>query len=61
MNAVALICREESHGDLLNCMRLRKFPIPTPQRGELLVRVHGSSVNPVDYKVCFHFWGESAH
>ncbi len=27
------------------------FPDPTPQRGEVLVRVHAASVNPIDWKI----------
>lgn len=31
-------------------MKLEELPVPEPQQGEILVRVHAASVNPVDYK-----------
>jgi NADPH:quinone reductase-like Zn-dependent oxidoreductase len=31
-------------------MRYEDAPIPTPKRGEVLIRVHGAGVNPIDCK-----------
>ena len=32
-------------------LELDDVPIPQPGEGELLVRIHAASVNPVDYKI----------
>lgn len=32
-------------------LRIDEIPIPSPQRGEILVKAHAASVNPVDYKI----------
>jgi NADPH:quinone reductase-like Zn-dependent oxidoreductase len=32
-------------------LRLDEIPVPAPREGEMLVRVRGASVNPVDYKI----------
>ena len=32
-------------------MQFGEIPDPTPGKGEVLVRVHASSLNPVDWKV----------
>jgi len=31
-------------------MRYEDAPIPTPNRGEVLIRVHGAGINPIDCK-----------
>ena len=51
MNAVALTCKHGAGDPPFSCVQLRKLPVPYLQRGQVLVRVHASSVNPVDYKV----------
>ena len=32
-------------------VEVRDIAVPVPARGEILVRVHAASVNPVDWKV----------
>ncbi len=32
-------------------LRLEEVPLPSPRAGEILVRIHAASVNPVDYKI----------
>src|ERR1700722_15623214 len=44
----AIISREHGGPEVL---RLDELPLPTPGRFQLLVRVHATSVNPVDAKV----------
>ncbi len=34
-----------------NVMRLERLPVAEPGQGEMLLRVHAASVNPVDYKI----------
>ena len=29
----------------------KELPVPQPQAGQVLVRVHASGVNPIDYKI----------
>lgn len=36
----------------LDSLRLEEVPVPEPGSGEVLIRVHGSSINPVDWKTC---------
>jgi NADPH:quinone reductase-like Zn-dependent oxidoreductase len=43
--------RVHAYGDP-SAMRLERIPPPVPRPGEILVRVHAASVNPVDWKVC---------
>jgi NADPH:quinone reductase-like Zn-dependent oxidoreductase len=42
--------RIHGFGDL-EVLQLDDVPIPKPGEGELLVRIHAASVNPVDYKI----------
>lgn len=32
-------------------LRLDRVPVPTPARGEVRIRVHAASVNPIDWKI----------
>ncbi|MCC5633253.1 NAD(P)-dependent alcohol dehydrogenase [Nostoc sphaeroides CHAB 2801] len=32
-------------------LELTSFPIPKPKLGEILVRIHAASINPLDYKI----------
>lgn len=40
----------ETFGDV-NVFRMTELPRPDPKSGELLIRIHASSVNPVDVGV----------
>ena len=44
------ICRVRRHGGP-EVLRLRRIATPQPAPGEVVVRVHAASVNPVDWKV----------
>jgi len=34
----------------LDSLKVEEIPVPEPLPGEVLIRVHGSSINPVDWK-----------
>jgi len=36
----------------LDSLKVEDIPVPEPLPGEVLIRVHGSSINPVDWKTC---------
>jgi len=40
----------ESFGDDPKLVKLKEVPMPVPQNNEVLVRVHGASINPIDFK-----------
>jgi len=36
----------------LDSLKLEDVPVPVPASGEVLIRIHGASINPVDWKTC---------
>jgi NADPH:quinone reductase-like Zn-dependent oxidoreductase len=48
--AMMLAVRIESFGGP-EVLRLQQLPVPEPGAGEILLKIHAASVNPVDYKI----------
>jgi NADPH:quinone reductase-like Zn-dependent oxidoreductase len=43
--------RYDAYGPLEQVLRLQELPAPVPRAGEVLVRVHHASINPLDWKL----------
>jgi NADPH:quinone reductase-like Zn-dependent oxidoreductase len=50
MSPTMLAVRYDSIGEPL-ALKLEEVQVPVPARGEVLVRIHAASVNPVDWKI----------